>query len=186
MPLDPRDLCGSEAAGACRGRDLDARREADPDFRGRAQGPRHSARDRPPGRHSVSRPPEPAQTPAAALQMEEHAEGGNQPSARGPPPGTRDQVLTVRIIFFGTPEFAVPSLRALLGEGFEVATVVTQPDKSQGRSRSTVVPPPVKQVALEDDITVLQPERPSEPDFVETVRGLEPDIGIVVAYGDRK
>ena len=50
----------------------------------------------------------------------------------------------MRVVFFGTPEFAVPSLRALLGEGFDVLAVVTQPDRPQGRSRSRAVPPPVK------------------------------------------
>ena len=50
----------------------------------------------------------------------------------------------MRIAFFGTPEFAVPSLRALLEEGFEVAGVVTQPDRPRGRSRSQLLPPPVK------------------------------------------
>lgn len=89
----------------------------------------------------------------------------------------------MRIIFFGTPEFAVPSLRALLGEGFDVAAVVTQPDKPQGRSRSSVVPPPVKEVALADEIAVLQPERPAGADFLNTIRSLEPDLGVVVAYG---
>jgi methionyl-tRNA formyltransferase len=89
----------------------------------------------------------------------------------------------VRTVFFGTPDFAVPSLRALLGEGFDVAGVVTQPDKPQGRSRSTLVPPPVKTVALEDDIPVFQPERPTGQDFYEAVRRLQPDLGVVIAYG---
>ncbi len=89
----------------------------------------------------------------------------------------------MRSIFFGTPDFAVPSLRALLGEGFDVAAVVTQPDRPHGRSRSNLVPPPVKVVAEEEGLQVLQPERPNAPEFVEQFRALEPDIGIVVAYG---
>jgi len=89
----------------------------------------------------------------------------------------------VRVVFFGTPEFAVPSLEALLGEGFDVVAVVTQPDKPQGRSRSTAVPPPVKTAAEAEDVPVLQPARPSDPDFVERLRGLAPDVGVVVAYG---
>jgi methionyl-tRNA formyltransferase len=89
----------------------------------------------------------------------------------------------MRIIFFGTPEFAVPSLRALVGEGFDISAVVTQPDKPHGRSRSTLVPPPVKAVALEEDIPVLQPHRPSDPEFIEQVRAYEPDLAVVVAYG---
>ena len=89
----------------------------------------------------------------------------------------------MRVVFFGTPEFAVPSLEALLGEGFDVVAVVTQPDKPQGRSRSTAVPPPVKTAAQAEDVPVLQPDRPSDPAFVERVRALAPDVGVVVAYG---
>src|SRR3989440_3435655 len=89
----------------------------------------------------------------------------------------------MRVVFFGTPEFAVPSLEALLGEGFDVVAVVTHPDKPQGRSRSTAVPPPVKTAAEAEDVPVLQPARPSDPDFVERLRGLAPDVGVVVAYG---
>jgi len=89
----------------------------------------------------------------------------------------------VRVVFFGTPEFAVPSLQALLGEGFDVVAVVTQPDKPQGRSRSTVVPTPVKTAADAEDVPVLQPERPSDPAFVARLRALVPDVGVVVAYG---
>ena len=89
----------------------------------------------------------------------------------------------MRVVFFGTPEFAVPSLEALLGEGFDVAAVVTQPDRPQGRSRSRVVPPPVKIAAQEDEIPVLQPERPREPAFIAQLKSLAPDIGVVVAYG---
>lgn len=89
----------------------------------------------------------------------------------------------MRVVFFGTPEFAVPSLEALLGEGFDVAAVVTRPDKSQGRSRSTLVPSPVKAAALEEDVPVLQPEGPSTPEFLEEIRRLAPDAGVVVAYG---
>ena len=89
----------------------------------------------------------------------------------------------MRVVFFGTPEFAVPSLEALLGEGFDVVAVVTQPDKPQGRSRSTAVPPPVKTAAEAEDVPVLQPPRPSDPAFVARLRALAPDVGVVVAYG---
>jgi len=89
----------------------------------------------------------------------------------------------VRVVFFGTPEFAVPSLQALLGEGFDVVAVVTQPDKPQGRSRSTTVPPPVKTAADAEDVPVLQPERPGDPAFLARLRALAPDVGVVVAYG---
>jgi methionyl-tRNA formyltransferase len=89
----------------------------------------------------------------------------------------------MRILFWGTPEFAAPPLRALLGEGFEVAGVVTQPDRPQGRSRSMLVASPIKQIALEESLPVLQPERPRGDDFLEDIRALEPDISVVVAYG---
>jgi methionyl-tRNA formyltransferase len=89
----------------------------------------------------------------------------------------------VRVAFFGTPEFAVPSLRALLGEGFDVIAAVTQPDKPQGRSRSRVVPPPVKLAAQAEGVPVLQPDRPAGDAFLTELRALAPDIGVVVAYG---
>jgi methionyl-tRNA formyltransferase len=89
----------------------------------------------------------------------------------------------MRIVFFGTPDFAVVSLRALLRERFVIAGVVTQPDKPQGRSRSTLVPPPVKVAALEAGLPVLQPARPIGDLFLAGLRRLEPDLGVVVAYG---
>lgn len=89
----------------------------------------------------------------------------------------------MRVVFFGTPAFAVPSLEALLGEGFDVVAAVTQPDKPQGRSRSTVVASPVKRTAEAEAVPVLQPERPSDPAFVARLRELAPDVGVVVAYG---
>jgi methionyl-tRNA formyltransferase len=89
----------------------------------------------------------------------------------------------VRVVFFGTPDFAVPSLLALIGEGFDVVATVTQPDKPQGRSRSTLVAPPVKIAAQADDLPVLQPDRPTSPEFYRTIKDLAPDIGVVVAYG---
>lgn len=90
----------------------------------------------------------------------------------------------MRIAFFGTPDFAVPSLRALLGEGFDVAAVVTQPDRPHGRSRSNLVPPPVKVVAQEEGIPLLQPENPNTEEFFAELQGAGPiDLGVVVAYG---
>lgn len=89
----------------------------------------------------------------------------------------------MRIVFFGTPAFAVPSLRALLQGGFIVVGVVTRPDRPQGRSRSTLHPPPVKRVAEEAGIPVLQPERPVGDLFLAGIRRLEPDLGVVAAYG---
>ena len=89
----------------------------------------------------------------------------------------------MRVLFWGTPDFATPPLRALLGEGFEVVAVVTQPDRAVGRSRSMLVPSPVKQIAIEEALPVLQPERPRGTDFVERVKALAPDLSVVVAYG---
>jgi methionyl-tRNA formyltransferase len=89
----------------------------------------------------------------------------------------------MRVLFWGTPEFAAPPLRALLGEGFDVFGVVTQPDRPQGRSRSTLVPSPIKQIALEESLTVFQPEKPREPEFIDLIRACQPDISVVVAYG---
>jgi methionyl-tRNA formyltransferase len=89
----------------------------------------------------------------------------------------------MRIVFFGTPLFAVPSLEALLGSGAQVIGVVTQPDQPQGRSRSTLVPPPVKQVAERHRLPVLQPERPTGDVFLAALRHWKPELGVVVAYG---
>lgn len=89
----------------------------------------------------------------------------------------------MRAVFFGTPDFAVPSLRALLRAGYDVRAVVTQPDRPHGRSRSRLVPPPVKVAAETAGLPVLQPEKPVGDEFVAALRAYEPEIGIVVAYG---
>ena len=89
----------------------------------------------------------------------------------------------MRIVFFGTPSFAVASLQALVNDRFTIASVITQPDKPQGRSRSVLVPPPVKVAAQSHGIPVLQPVRPMGDVFSTSLRRLEPDLGIVVAYG---
>ena len=89
----------------------------------------------------------------------------------------------MRVLFWGTPDFAVPPLRALLGEGFDVASVVTQPDRPRGRSRSRLDPSPVKELALAEGLPVLQPERPRGDAFLDAVRALAPDLSVVVAYG---
>lgn len=89
----------------------------------------------------------------------------------------------MRIVFFGTPAFAVPSLQALLQGRLTLAGVVTQPDKPQGRSRSELIAPPVKLAAQAAGIPLLQPVRPVGDVFTASLRRLEPDLGIVVAYG---
>ncbi len=89
----------------------------------------------------------------------------------------------MRTLFWGTSAFAVPSLRALLGEGFDVVGVVTQPDRAAGRSRSTLVPSPVKEVAVEEALPLFQPEKPRGDDFLNALRALEPEVSIVASYG---
>lgn len=88
----------------------------------------------------------------------------------------------MRILFWGTPDFAVPSLRALLGEGHEVIGVVTQPDRPAGRGQE-VRQSPVKELALEESLPVLQPERAHGDEFIRALRALEPEISVVIAYG---
>jgi methionyl-tRNA formyltransferase len=88
----------------------------------------------------------------------------------------------VRVIFWGTPEFAAPALRALVGEGFEVVGVVTQPDKPQGRSREVILSP-VKQIAIEEEIPLFQPKNARDPELIKQLQALKPDISVVVAYG---
>ena len=91
----------------------------------------------------------------------------------------------MRIVFFGTPEFAVPSLQTLITEGHEVVAVVTQPDKSRGRSRSVLVPPPIKTLSLEHGLSVLQPDRPTGDLFAAALQRLRPEIGVVGGYRPR-
>jgi methionyl-tRNA formyltransferase len=88
----------------------------------------------------------------------------------------------LRIVFFGTPSFAVPTLDHLIASHHQVCGVVTQPDRPRGRGRQ-VSASPVKQVALDHDIPVLQPERLRDAAFLETLRAWRPDLGVVVAYG---
>ncbi|HEX9250576.1 MAG TPA: methionyl-tRNA formyltransferase [Gemmatimonadaceae bacterium] len=88
----------------------------------------------------------------------------------------------MRVAFWGTPEFAAPALRALVGEGFEVVGVVTQPDKPQGRLRE-IIPSPVKQIAIDEEIPLFQPKNARDPGLFEKLSGVNPDISVVVAYG---
>lgn len=88
----------------------------------------------------------------------------------------------MRVLFWGTPEFAAPSLRALVGEGFEVCAVVTRPDRPVGRDR-IVTEPPIKRIALEESLPVFQPQSPREEDFQELLEVVAPDLSVVVAYG---
>ena len=87
----------------------------------------------------------------------------------------------MRVIFMGTPDFAVPSLQALLTR-HEVVAVVTQPDKPKGRGKK-LQPTPVKAVALEQGIPVLQPVKVREPEVIEQLRGYGADLIAVTAFG---
>jgi len=87
-----------------------------------------------------------------------------------------------RIIFFGTPSFAIPTLKRLLQETDEVVAVVTQPDREKGRGRK-VVPSPVKEFALQHKISVFQPKKVKDENFYENLKALQPDLIVVVAYG---
>ena len=87
-----------------------------------------------------------------------------------------------RLIFMGTPEFALPTLNALIHHGHNVLAVVTQPDRPKGRGKK-LAPSPVKELALKHGIEVLQPEKASDAHFCDQVRGKGPDLIIVVAFG---
>ncbi len=89
----------------------------------------------------------------------------------------------MRVVFFGTPAFAVPSLHALLAANAEIAAVVTQPDRPHARSHSTLVAPPAKLAATEAGIPVWQPTAPRGDTFYAGLRALRADLGVVVAYG---
>ena len=88
----------------------------------------------------------------------------------------------LKIVFMGTPEFAVGTLRALVEGGYQVVAAVTQPDKPVGRHGSVLQPSEVKKYALEHGIPVLQPEKMKDPEFVEQLRAFNADLQVVVAF----
>ena len=88
----------------------------------------------------------------------------------------------LRIVFMGTPEFAVGTLKSLVEGGYQVVAVVTQPDKPVGRHGSVLQPSEVKKYALAHDIPVLQPEKMKDPEFVEQLRSYQADLQVVVAF----
>lgn len=87
-----------------------------------------------------------------------------------------------RIVFMGSPDFAVPSLRALVEAGHEITGVVTQPDREAGRGRK-LLPPAVKVAALELDLPVFQPRTLRRPESIDLLRALRPDLIVVAAFG---
>jgi methionyl-tRNA formyltransferase len=91
-------------------------------------------------------------------------------------------VSRLRVLYFGTPAFAVPSLERLIGRPFDIAGVVTQPDRPRGRGQQESASP-VKEVALLHGLPVLQPDRLKDEGFLDDIRQLAPDLGVVAAYG---
>ena len=88
----------------------------------------------------------------------------------------------MRIVFFGTPLFAVPSLKALIQAGEEISAVVTQPDRKKGRGH-LLSQSPVKQLAVKNGINVLQPEKMNDVAFLNELLSIKPELIVVVAYG---
>jgi methionyl-tRNA formyltransferase len=87
----------------------------------------------------------------------------------------------LRIVFMGTPDFAVASLKALIEGGYNVVAVITAPDKPAGRGKK-LTESAVKKYALQNDLKVLQPEKLKNPDFIEKLRALKADLQVVVAF----
>jgi methionyl-tRNA formyltransferase len=88
----------------------------------------------------------------------------------------------MRIVFMGTPDFALPSLKALLHSGLTIAAAITQPDRPKGRGQP-LTPPPVKVAAEKAGIPVLQPKKMKDPAFLDELERLKPDLIVVVAFG---
>ncbi|MGV3487805.1 MAG: methionyl-tRNA formyltransferase [Tuberibacillus sp.] len=88
----------------------------------------------------------------------------------------------MNIIFMGTPDFAVPVLQRLIDSPYHISAVVTQPDRPVGRKK-VMTPPPVKRLAQESGLIVLQPEKVRDPEAVQTILSYEPDLLVTCAYG---
>ena len=138
--------------------------------RHRSAGARLSARDGSSRRHAVRRSP-------PRHQARSHRQADQEADPR------RQMVdAPLRIVFFGTPDFAVPTLDALLASRHPVVGVVTQPDRPRGRGQKTSEPP-VKARALAAGLPVLQPERLKDEGFLAAFAALDADLGVVAAYG---
>jgi methionyl-tRNA formyltransferase len=90
--------------------------------------------------------------------------------------------MGLRIVYLGTPQFAVPTLEAILAAGHRVLEVITQPDRPKGRQQ-TLTPSPVKLAAVVHNLPVYQPERIRRPESIDHLRALAPDVMVVVGYG---
>src|SRR3989441_8589892 len=89
----------------------------------------------------------------------------------------------MRLVFLGTPAFAVPTLERIVEAGHQVLAVVSQPDRPRGRGHNAAPPPPVKESAQRLGLPVYQPERVRRLEAVEYLRGLSADCMVVVGYG---
>src|SRR5207248_1125687 len=103
-----------------------------------------------------------------------------RPFPKRHPPGNHE--TKVKVVFMGTAAFAVPCLQILRDRGHEIRAVVTQPDRPAGRGQGTRASP-VKALAADQGLPVLQPEKASQPEFVDALRALAPEVIVVVAYG---
>ncbi|MFK7810248.1 MAG: methionyl-tRNA formyltransferase, partial [Saprospiraceae bacterium] len=90
--------------------------------------------------------------------------------------------MSLRIVFMGTPEFAVPSLDVLIQNGYNVVGVITSTDKMGGRGNKKLLQSAVKKYAVEKGLKVLQPKNLKHPDFIEELRSLKADLQVVVAF----
>ncbi|CAK7000874.1 MAG: Methionyl-tRNA formyltransferase [Peptostreptococcus russellii] len=88
----------------------------------------------------------------------------------------------MRIIFMGTPDISVDSLERIIADGHDVCAVVTQPDRPKGRGKKLAMSP-VKEVALKHGLKVMQPQKASDSEFIEELKSLEPELIVVIAYG---
>ena len=119
-------------------------------------------------------------SPSTGEDARRAGRGSLAPSRGKMPEGQKG--VGLRIIFMGTPEFAVGTLSALVEGGYNVVAVVTQPDKPVGRHGSVLQPSQVKQYALEHNIPVLQPVKMKDPEFIEQLRSYNADLQVVVAF----
>ena len=88
----------------------------------------------------------------------------------------------MKVVFMGTPDFSVRTLEALVEAGYEITGVVTQPDKPKGRGKQ-MMPTPVKEAAEKHGLPVYQPRRVRDAEAIEEIRKMEPDVIVVVAFG---
>ena len=88
----------------------------------------------------------------------------------------------MKVVFMGTPDFSVGTLEALVEAGYEITGVVTQPDKPKGRGKQ-MMPTPVKEAAEKHGLPVYQPRRVRDAEAIEEIRKMEPDVIVVVAFG---